>query len=690
VDVEPQLAGGAEQWRVEPALPEGMELDAQTGRISGKPNKTVASASYVVTASNEAGETSAALTFRVKPQAPTDLAYPSLGEVLTVGEDVDVEPQLAGGAEQWRVEPALPEGMGLDAQTGRIFGHPNAVAEATSYVVTASNEEGETTVALTFTVKVPVPKNLTYPSIADVYTVGEDVGELIPQLSGNAEQWSVEPPLPKGMELEASTGRISGKPVATAAKASYTVSASNQEGSTSVVLPFMVTAPLPQGLSYPTLASEYLVGTPVELEPECVSGVCGTYSVVPDLPAGLRLNATTGVVSGTPEVAAEDCEYTVTLTNIAGSTATKIKFVVTEEETETFATMVEAVTDIAELRQIDPKTHGSGYWMLWMVHRAWLDDPELTVLDFSGKNMPLGHQEQRIAPKLMKAMAHNTNMTELRLNNSNVQKPEGHLLAESLISNKTLQILDLQSNNLDSETITTIADAIGQFPESNLQEWKFYNQKCLGGSNFGRQTEEALAHMLEKNTKLLKLGVSMDDPHWRGQVDRLLMRNNDRFRRQRKALLRGATGIGDEEVQPQDRTLRKLLLLTCPEKAASEVFEDDVKLSLARKSVATNKKLPTKEQLQSFAKNEGQPLKFSEVTPLLTDFRSKLLKACIETEVSVTDSYLCAISGTLTDWSESNERWKLEVWPDPETRLHCKSDKQIDIEIADEVAEWIR
>eukprot|EP00971_Amphidinium_carterae_P206376 4095498-Amphidinium_carterae.1 len=34
-------------------------------------------------------------------------------------EDVDVEPQLAGGAEQWRVEPALPEGMELDAQTGR-------------------------------------------------------------------------------------------------------------------------------------------------------------------------------------------------------------------------------------------------------------------------------------------------------------------------------------------------------------------------------------------------------------------------------------------------------------------------------------------------------------------------------------------------------------------------------------------
>eukprot|EP00971_Amphidinium_carterae_P001953 39043-Amphidinium_carterae.3 len=69
-------------------------------------------------------------------------------QAKAICEDVDVEPQLVGGAEQWRVEPALPEGMGLDAQTGRSdpfapsgsYTVVGLLAEATSYVVTASNE----------------------------------------------------------------------------------------------------------------------------------------------------------------------------------------------------------------------------------------------------------------------------------------------------------------------------------------------------------------------------------------------------------------------------------------------------------------------------------------------------------------------------------------------------------------------
>ena len=45
-----------------------------------------------------------------------------------------------------------------------------------------------------------------------------------------------------------------------------------------------------------------------------------------------------------------------------------------------------------------------------MVHRAWLNDPELTVFDFDHLHMPLPHLEPRIAPKLCKAMGHNTHI----------------------------------------------------------------------------------------------------------------------------------------------------------------------------------------------------------------------------------------------------------------------------------------
>ncbi len=35
--------------------------------------------------------------------------------------------------------------------------------------------------------------------------------------------------------------------------------------------------------------------------------------------------------------------------------------------------------------------------MIWMVHRCWLNDPTLDVLDFSCMEMPLPHVEPRCA-----------------------------------------------------------------------------------------------------------------------------------------------------------------------------------------------------------------------------------------------------------------------------------------------------
>ena len=42
--------------------------------------------------------------------------------------------------------------------------------------------------------------------------------------------------------------------------------------------------------------------------------------------------------------------------------------------------------------------------MIWMVHRAHLDDPSLKKFDFTNLKMPAGNVEPRIAPKLAVAM----------------------------------------------------------------------------------------------------------------------------------------------------------------------------------------------------------------------------------------------------------------------------------------------
>src|SRR5690606_12999798 len=53
------------------------------------------------------------------------------------------------------------------------------------------------------------------------------------------------------------------------------------------------------------------------------------FSVSPALPAGLSLNATTGVISGTPTEVSVEKVYTVTASNATGSTTAQLTIAVT-------------------------------------------------------------------------------------------------------------------------------------------------------------------------------------------------------------------------------------------------------------------------------------------------------------------------------------------------------------------------
>ena len=75
----------------------------------------------------------------------------------------------------------------------------------------------------------------------------------------------------------------------------------------------------PTGLSYSNPVSA-VAGTMMTALSPTVSGTVTSYSVTPALPAGLLLDTTSGVISGTPSAAAAGATYTVTATNASGST----------------------------------------------------------------------------------------------------------------------------------------------------------------------------------------------------------------------------------------------------------------------------------------------------------------------------------------------------------------------------------
>eukprot|EP00929_Paragymnodinium_shiwhaense_P037631 TRINITY_DN20012_c0_g2_i1.p1 TRINITY_DN20012_c0_g2~~TRINITY_DN20012_c0_g2_i1.p1 ORF type:complete len:1125 (-),score=293.13 TRINITY_DN20012_c0_g2_i1:277-3651(-) len=690
--LSPEVEGTVETWKIEGSLPEGLLFDEEMGIIEGTPAEE-ASCKVKVIAGNETGETRVELSFVVKRAPPSKLAYPVVQSEYPLHRTMTINPTVEGLVDEFTLDKALPEGVAMDPRTGIITGTPVKTTEATMYKVTAVNESGASSTELSFSVLLMPPVALSYPRIDELYNVGEEV-QLEPYVEGGATTWAVEPAFPEGVALDLETGKMSGTFSATAERASYVVSASNEAGGTSTVVTFMVTAPAPEGLSYAMQEGEVTAGRDVLIEPELISAVCGTFTITPELPEGMELDSKTGVITGSPTSEAEMAAYTVTVTNIAGSTSAELSFSVSvipdlEEATQTFASLIERVTDLVELRKMDPsKKRASGDWMLWMVHRAWLNDPELTVFDFDHLHMPLPHQEPRIAPKLCKAMGHNTHITQLHLNNTMLQRPQGIQLADSLKTNKTLVVLGMETNNVDSTCIEAMARALGDSPDSNLQQWRFNCQKCCG-NNFGRPVEEALAMMLEKNTKLLKLGVTLNDAHWRRTIDKLLLRNNDAFRRQRKALA-GRKSEHFTELKAEEKTLQKLRLDTPPGRAAWEVFDDDdEKFWVTRNSTCSSGKVPTKEQLQAFAKTAGKPLKFSEVAPLLKEFKTKLLNSFLETPVMVTDIYGTEAEGVLSDWTETNEKWYLDVWPSEESRFAFRSDKAISIEVSEKAMEWL-
>jgi hypothetical protein len=75
----------------------------------------------------------------------------------------------------------------------------------------------------------------------------------------------------------------------------------------------------PSALSY-TSPAQTTAGTAVTAMAPTVTGTVTSYSVNPALPAGLSLNTTSGVISGTPTAAMAQAVYTVTATNAGGST----------------------------------------------------------------------------------------------------------------------------------------------------------------------------------------------------------------------------------------------------------------------------------------------------------------------------------------------------------------------------------
>jgi large repetitive protein len=148
--------------------------------------------------------------------------------------------------------------------------------------------------------------------------VGEPIA-LTPAVSTPVDGYVVHPALPPGLSLNGLTGVISGTPTRASGSETFAVTATYPGGRSTFLLVLSVTEP-PRHLSYPSPAKGTVGAALSPLSPR-ISGTVEHYSVMPALPAGVLLDSTSGLITGTPSVAATLAPYTITASSQAGNTS---------------------------------------------------------------------------------------------------------------------------------------------------------------------------------------------------------------------------------------------------------------------------------------------------------------------------------------------------------------------------------
>jgi hypothetical protein len=199
-----------------------------------------------------------------------------------------------GSGLTWSVNSgALPAGLSLNSSTGLISGTPTAAGDST-FKIKVADSSGTRSDTQTYTLSVVEPLRVAKPAAAA--EVGMDFKLALVATGGRGPyKWSATG-LPAGLTFDAANATITGIPTA-AGTAPVKVTVTDALGLvTSVDVPLPVASKLTIVKSALRAAT---VGHAYSARVRVLGGVTPrTWAA--KLPAGLRINARTGVISGTP------------------------------------------------------------------------------------------------------------------------------------------------------------------------------------------------------------------------------------------------------------------------------------------------------------------------------------------------------------------------------------------------------
>ncbi len=328
----PAATGGTAPYTysLTPAPPAGLTFDRTTRVISGTPTAATPLKTYTYTVTDGNG-TAVEVMFDLAVRAHFS-GVEIQGKVYTVGTAVmETLPEATGhnGTVTYSLTPVLSSiGLSFDPATRVISGTPTATQNARTYTYTATTGAGGPARTLMFHITVRNEPN-TIPSFGGEmiedkeYIAGIPITPFVlPEATGGNGNltYSLTPGLPDGLDFNETTRTISGTPTAATSETDHTWSAADEDNEMEG-LTFSITV---EEDSRPEFGSDMIEvhvysGSPIRLPAATGGNAPLRYSIMPPLPPELRLNETTGRISGTPR-SASTRTYMYTVTDRNGDT----------------------------------------------------------------------------------------------------------------------------------------------------------------------------------------------------------------------------------------------------------------------------------------------------------------------------------------------------------------------------------
>jgi hypothetical protein len=284
-------------------LPSTLSLNPATGVISGTPTAPAGTFPFTVRVADPGGQQDTKdLSVRVTPTTPPVITTTSLPGGRT-GQPYNQRVRTTGGIGTlaWSVSAgSLPSGLTLDPTAGTISGSPTS-GGTFNFTLTVTDSVGQSDtqdLSISITPLSIITTSLPSGSISQSYSQTVQTSGGIGALTFSISSGS----LPPGLNLNPSTGVISGTPILPARTSSFTVRVADSGGQVdtqnlSITInlfnaPNITTTTLPAGI----------VGQPYSQSLHATGGIGAlTWSLSSgSLPGGLTINPTSGAISGSP------------------------------------------------------------------------------------------------------------------------------------------------------------------------------------------------------------------------------------------------------------------------------------------------------------------------------------------------------------------------------------------------------